>query len=124
MTSEPGIFFFFFFDFLKKMGRSGDGNEAFYWDGLIAPCKGIQDSLGLWIDLRNEFRIPVTGLRLLFLVELGFRILSLTGIRIPRVVFRIPKRRIPDFKATIFWIAESGFPYMGRFTMSVGLNGV
>ena len=106
------------------MGRSGDENEAFYWDGLIAPCKGIQDSLGLWIDLRNEFRIPVTGLRLLFLVELGFRILSLTGIRIPRVVFRIPKRRIPDFKATIFWIAESGFPYMGRFTMSVGLNGV
>ena len=90
---------------------------------IIAPCKGIQDSLGLWI-LCNGFRIPATGFRILLSVELGFRILWLTGFRIPRVVFRIPKPRIPNFKATIFWIAESGFPYMGRFTMSVGLNGV
>ena len=79
---------------------------------IIAPCKEIQDSLGLWIP-RNGFRIPATGLRILLSVELGIWILSLTGFRIPRVVFRIP-----DFKARIFWIAESGFPYMGRFTMS------
>ena len=26
--------FFFFFYFSKKMGRSGDGKETFYWDGL------------------------------------------------------------------------------------------
>ena len=77
------------------------------------PCKGIQDSLGLWI-LHNGFRIPATGFRILLSVELGFRILSLTEFRILRVLFRIPKPRIPDFKATIFWIAESGFLYMGR----------
>ena len=84
------------------------GLKAFF-----APCKGIQDSLGLWI-LRNGFRIPATGFRLLLSVELGFRILSLMEFRILRVLFRIPKPRIPDFKATIFWIAESGFLYMGR----------
>ena len=80
---------------------------------FFAPCKGIQDSLGLWI-LRNGFRIPATGFRILLSVELGFRILWLMEFRILRVLFRIPKPRIPDFKATIFWIAESRFLYMGR----------
>ena len=31
----------------------------------IAPCKGIQDSLGFWIP-RHDFQIPVTGFRIIF----------------------------------------------------------
>ena len=40
----------------------------------IAPCKGIQDSLGFWIP-RHDFQIPVTGFRLIFQWILpGYRI--------------------------------------------------
>ena len=32
---------------------------------LIAPCKGIQDTLGFWIP-RRGFRIPFTGFQIFF----------------------------------------------------------
>ena len=41
-------------------------------------CKGIQDSLGIWI-LRSGFRIPGTGFHSL-LVGLGFWVQNVSGI--------------------------------------------
>ena len=31
----------------------------------VSPCKGIQDTLGLWIP-RRGFRIPITGFQIFF----------------------------------------------------------
>ena len=50
--------------------------NRFFIDHLLAPCKGIQDSLGFWIPCCG-FRIPGTG-------------------------FRIPAQWIPDSKKS--WI--------------------
>ena len=58
----------------------------------IAPCKGIQYSLGFWIPPCG-FRIPSTRFQYLS-VELGFWI--------PWAVFRIPKPRISNFISKIF----------------------
>ena len=92
----------------------------------IAPCKGIQDSLGFCIVCLG-FGIPGTGFQSLS-VEFGFWIpvSSGPGFRIPWALYRIPKPRIPDSTGNIFpgfciprekfsCSLESGFSYMGRF---------
>ena len=48
----------------------------------VAQCKGIQDTFGFWI--------PDSGYSILDSFSVGL------GFRIPWVVFRIPKSRIPD----------------------------
>ena len=58
----------------------------------IAPCKGIQYSLGFWIPPCG-FRIPSTRFQYLS-IELGFWI--------PWAVFRIPRPRISNFISKIF----------------------
>ena len=63
----------------------------------IAPRYGIQDSLGFWI-LLHAFWIPGTAFQS-FPVELGFKILFLSGIL---TVFCIPKPSIPDSISKIF----------------------
>ena len=76
----------------------------------IAPCNGIQDSLGFWIP-RGGFWILSTGFHTLS-VELGFRIPVVSGIpnsltciqdstgKIPR--FRIPRGKI--FSDSLTWV--------------------
>ena len=81
----------------------------------LAPCEGIQDSLGLWTPSRG-FRIPRTGFQSLS-VELGFRIpivlgfLELfSGFLSLGFRFRIPR-------ATISQFPESKFPLTGHDTV-------
>ena len=77
----------------------------------IAPCKGIQDSLGFWIP-RCGFRIPGTWF-LYLSVEHGFWILIISGIanslscnpdsktEIQKqnfLWFRIPQAKFPGFR--------------------------
>ena len=79
---------------------------------VFAPCKGIQDRLGFWIldsalwtldwTLRFGFRIPVIGFRILCQWNLDSGYQSLVGFRIPWVVFRIAKPRIPDYTRKYF----------------------
>ena len=59
------------------------------------PCKGIQDSLGFWIQ-RLGFRIQSTGFRILCQWNLDSGFQSSVGFRIPWAVFPIPKSRILD----------------------------
>ena len=63
----------------------------------VAPCKGIQDLLGIWIP-RRGFRIPDTGFQF-FSFELRFLIPIVIGI--------------PDSTSNNF--PDSGFPYMWRY---------
>jgi len=75
----------------------------------IAPCKGIQDSIGL-----IGFYAVDTSLS----VELRFRIPIVSGIpgSLPDV-FRIPKPRIPD-------CTRKNFPDSGIQTPLYGANGL
>ena len=61
----------------------------------VAQCKGIQDTFGFWIP-RRGFQIPGTRFWILSQWDLDSGFQSLKGFRIPWVVFRIPKSRIPD----------------------------
>ena len=61
----------------------------------VAQCKGIQDTFGFWIP-RRGFQIPGTRFWILSHWDLDSGFQSLKGFRIPWVVFRIPKCRIPD----------------------------
>ena len=81
----------------------------------LAPCEGIQDSLGLWTPSRG-FRIPRTGFQSLS-VELGFRIpivlgfLELfSGFLSLGFRFRIPRAAISQF-------SESKFAFTGHDTV-------
>ena len=62
----------------------------------IAPCKGIEDSLV------SGFHVVDSGFQVL-----DFRFQSLVGFRIPGVVFRIPKPRIPNSTSKNFM--DSGY---------------
>ena len=66
----------------------------------IAPCKGIQDSLGSWIQ-RCGFGFRVLDSDSLS-VELEFWIPIVSGFRIPWAVFQIPKPKIPDSTSKSF----------------------
>ena len=61
----------------------------------IAPCNGIQDSVGLWI-LRSRYHIPGSGFRIVCQWNLDSGFQSLVGFQIRSDVFRTPKPRIPD----------------------------
>ena len=83
----------------------------------FAPCKEMQDSLGLWTPSQG-FRIICTEFQFLS-VELGFRIpivlrfefLELfSGFQSPGFRFRIPR-------ATISQFPESKFPFTGHDTV-------
>ena len=70
------------------------------WANPFASCiKEIQDSHGFWIP-RRGFLIPDL---FQWNSDSGFQLS--VGFQIPTAVFRIPL-------AKIFWIPESGFPYM------------
>ena len=76
----------------------------------IAPCNGIQDSLGFWIP-RRGFRILSTGFRALS-VELGFRIPIVSGIPDSLTCIQDSTNKnspIPDSTSENFL----GFSYMG-----------
>ena len=68
----------------------------------VAPCKGIQHSLGFYIPCLG-FPIPGTGFKTLS-GELGFWIPVLVGFQIRWALFRIPKAKfqIQDSKILIF----------------------
>ena len=68
----------------------------------VAPCKGIQHSLGFYIP-RLGFPIPGTGFKTLS-GELGFWIPVLVGFQIRWALFRIPqaKCQFQDSKILIF----------------------
>ena len=59
----------------------------------IAPCNGIQDSVGLWI-LRSRNQIPGSGFRIVCQWNLDSGFQSLVGFQIPSDVFRIPQAKI------------------------------
>ena len=61
----------------------------------VAQCKGIQNTFGFWIP-RRGFQIPGSRFWILSQWDLDSGFQSLKGFRIPWVVFRIPKSRIPD----------------------------
>ena len=68
----------------------------------LAPCKGIQDSLGFWIP-SGGFRIPATGFRFRCQWNLDSRLQSLVGSRL-LVIFSEAldsgpqKQRFPGFR--------------------------
>ena len=72
----------------------------------VAQCKGIQNTFGFWIP-RRGFQIPGTRFWILSQWDLDSGFQSLKGFRIPWVVFRIPKSRIPDSSGKNF--PDSGF---------------
>ena len=94
----------------------------------VAPCKGIQDSLGFWISHRG-FRIPGSWFQYLSL-ELGFWIPVVSGIL--DSLSRFPDSKDQDsgfhkqkflgfwiLQAKISQIPESRFPYTGRILVVV-----
>ena len=87
---------------------------------LIAPCKGIQDSVRFWIP-RRRLRIPVVVSRTWILDSkcdlVRFRVLELySGFRSPE--FRIPQAKLPGFRiaqAKIVLIPETRFTVYKRW---------
>ena len=80
----------------------------------FAPSRGIQS----WILDSATPWIPDYTYRILdsLSMELGFRIQSLEGFRIPGAVFRILKPEISDSTAKISRIPESGYPLRGAIS--------
>ena len=87
---------------------------------LIAPCKGIQDSVRFWIP-RRRLRIPVVVSRTWILDSkcdlVRFRVLELySGFRSPE--FRIPQAKLPGSRiaqAKIVLIPETRFTVYKRW---------
>ena len=50
--------------YIANMDADGSMLSLRYYEGLIAPCKRIQNSLGFWIP-RRGFQIPGTGFQYL-----------------------------------------------------------
>ena len=65
LTAPPG--------YLAHMDSDGSMLSLRYYEGLIALCKGIQNSLGFWIP-RRGFHIPGAGFQHLSVGWLGFLI--------------------------------------------------
>ena len=89
---------------------------VFSFEYTIAPCEGIQNSLGFWISFHG-FLILGTGFRILCQWNLDSGFQALVGFRIPWTVFRIPKPRIPELTSKT--VPDSGFPYMGRILIGI-----
>ena len=81
---------------------------------FIAPCKGVQDSLGFWIPSCG-FRIPDSRFQISLSLSVEFAVI-LDSNRQWDSGFHEPN--YPGFwisQAKISGIPESGFPYMGRY---------
>ena len=92
----------------------------------LAPCKGIQDTLGFWIP-RRGFRIPITGFQIFFSGtwipdsncqwDSGFLLLY-SGFQGPG--FRIPQTKIskiPDSKCKNFPDSGIRIPLHGAISL-------
>ena len=83
----------------------------------FAPCKEMQDSLGLW-TLSQGFRIICTEFQFLS-VELGFRIPIVLRFEFLELfsLFQSPGFRFRIPRATISQFPESKFPFTGHDTV-------